>query len=113
VPRCSAARINRGYGVLGRSAYSSILDVLVQKSLIGCFLFVTTRIVAFVLLNFLISVCVVIPASHRTFSVLLTAKALSADLIPLLQVGSNLFSTASVTDPYASSSYLCVPRTII
>jgi hypothetical protein len=105
--------MNRGFGVFGRSAYSSILDGLVQKGLIGCSLFVTTRIVAFVLLSFLISVSVVIPASHRTFSVPLTAKALSANLIPLMWVGCNYFSTASVADPYASSPYLSVPRTII
>jgi hypothetical protein len=41
------------------------------------------------------------------------AKVLSANLIPLLWVGSNFFSTASVADPYASSPYLSVPRTII
>jgi hypothetical protein len=43
---------------------------------------------------------------YRTFSVLLTAKAPSASLIPLLWVGSNFFST----DPYASSPYLSVPQ---
>jgi hypothetical protein len=69
---------------------------LVQKDLITCSMFVTTRIVAFVLLNFLISVRVVIPASHKTFSVLLTVKAPSASLLPLLWVGSNFFGTASV-----------------
>jgi hypothetical protein len=73
----------------------------VQKGLIGCTLFVTTHIVAFVLLRFVISVSVVIPALHRTFSVLLTAKAPSANQIPtLLWFGSNLFSTASVADPH-------------
>jgi hypothetical protein len=113
ISRCSATRIKRGFGVFGRCAYSSILDGLVQKGLIGCFLFVTTRFVAFVLLSFLISVSVVIPASHRTFSVLLTAKAPSASLIPLLWVGYNFSSIASVANPYASFPYLSLPRTII
>jgi hypothetical protein len=110
VLRCSTARINRGFGVFGRSAYSSILDGLVQKGPLGCSLFVTARIVAFVLLSLLISVSVVIPAS---FSVLLTVKAPSISLILLLLVGSNFFSTTSVADPYASSPCLSVPRTII
>jgi hypothetical protein len=110
VPRCSADRINISFGVFGRSACSSILDGLVQKGLIGCYLFVTTRIVVFVLLSFLISVSVVITASHRTFSVLLTAKAPSAKLIPLLWVGFNSFSTAYVADPYAFPPYIVYPE---
>jgi voltage-gated potassium channel Kch len=57
---------------------------LVQKGFIGCSLFVTTRNVAFVLLSFLISVSVVILSSLGMFSLLLTAKASSANLIPLL-----------------------------
>jgi hypothetical protein len=69
----------------GRSAYS-FLEGLVQNGLIGCFLFVTTRIVAFVLLSFLISAGMVILASHMTISVLLTAKAPSASQIPLFWV---------------------------
>jgi hypothetical protein len=108
---CSAARINRGFGIFARRAYPSILDELVQKGLCGFSLFLTIRIVAFGLLSFLISVSVVILASHRTFS----AKASNPNLIPLLWVGSNsnFFSTHYVADLYASSSYLSVPRIII
>jgi hypothetical protein len=74
---------------------------------------VTTDVVAFVLLSFLISVSVCTPASHRTFSVLLIAKVPSASLILLLWLGSNFFSNASVAKTYASSPYLSLPRTII
>jgi hypothetical protein len=43
-----------------------------QKGLIWCSMFVTIRIVVFVMLTILIFVIVIIPASHKTFSVLLT-----------------------------------------
>jgi hypothetical protein len=71
-------------------------------------LFVSTRIVAFVLLSFVISVSVVIPASHRTF---------------LLWVGSNCFSTVSVSGtiiwctfsrhPWSAPHVVCARHLII
>jgi hypothetical protein len=73
----------------------------------------TTRIVAFVLLSLFISVTVVILASHKTISVLLTVKAPSANLLPLLRAGSNFSSTIFVADPYVYFSYLGLPKTII
>jgi hypothetical protein len=101
----SDALTNRGLGVAGRNAYSSVLFGSTQKGL-G---FVMIRIVVFTLFNYHISAGRL--DSHKIFSVRQITNSSMANFNFLLCVGSTFLRIVFDAEPYTSSPYLSVLRT--
>jgi hypothetical protein len=114
-PSVSDTLTNRGLGVAGLYAYSSVLFGSTQKVQMRCLGFVI-RIVAFTLFNSRIWAKVGRLDSHKTFSVRQITNSPRPNFNPLLCVESSFLRFALVAEllcSYAFSPYLCVLRTII